>query len=80
MFHEQYKALAYYINAPASLQFFFKFTKVRNLIQRLQENYGFNKQINLLKKSLKTFNQSILNKNLRVLFCQFVNTAQDNSQ
>lgn len=79
MFHKQYKAPVCYINALGSLQFFFKFTKVKNLIQKLQENYGFNKQINLLKKSLKTFSQSILNKN-PVFSCQFVNTAQDNSQ
>lgn len=46
-----------------SIQFFFKFTKVKYLTQKLQEKYGFNKQMDLLKKSLKTFNQSILNKN-----------------
>lgn len=36
---------------------------MKTLFQKLQENYRFNKQINLLKKSLKTFNQSILKKN-----------------
>lgn len=61
--HKQHKAPVYYINTPGSIYFFFKFAKVKNLIQKLQENYGFNKQMNLLKKSLKTLNQSILNKN-----------------
>lgn len=77
MFH-QHKAPAY-INSPGSLPTVL-ITKVKNLIRKLQENYGFKKQINLLKKSLKAFNKSMLNKNPVFSFVRFVSTAQDNSQ
>lgn len=66
MFH-QHKAPGY-INPPGFL-YTVLITKVKNQIQKLQENYGFKKQINLLKKPLKAFNKSMLNKN-PVFFCQ----------
>lgn len=82
LFHKQHKVPAY-INPLSSFHKVSLWIHKENKIQLKnleQENYRLNKQNNLLKKSLKMFNQSILNKNSVFSFHSLLTQLRDNFQ